>query len=57
MAFEICEILTRDDITISYDIIMIDYIYTHIYIYIYDTYMITRAISTLFHVITTFYDV
>ena len=55
MAFEICEILTRDDITISYDIIMIDYIYTHIYIY--DTYMITRAISTLFHVITTFYDV
>jgi len=54
MAFEICEILTRDDITISYDIIMIDYIYT---IYIYDTYMITRAISTLFHVITTFYDI
>ena len=55
MAFEICEILTRDDITISYDITMIDYIYIHIYIY--DTYMITRAISTLFHVITTFYDI
>ena len=56
MAFEICEILTRDDITISYDIIMIDYIYIY-NIYIYDTYMITRAISTLFHVITTFYDI
>lgn len=35
MAFEICETLTRDNITISYDIIMIDHIYIYIW-YVHD---------------------
>jgi hypothetical protein len=51
MALEICEILTRDDITISYDIIMIDYIYTIYIWYVHDNSCYINFISCYHNVL------